>query len=137
MVNGQASYDELIQHLGDISIVIDCSGMILKITTSADGPITDLSKWVNQNMNEVLTIESREKLDSQLTSLSDIKQTVTKSFELNHISAETGEFPVRYKAFKIRGTSNLLLVGNDLTPIAEIQKKFVNSKHALEREYTK
>ena len=137
MLNGEPNYGELIQHLGDINILIDVSGVILKINTPIDSPLADLSSWINKNMNDTLTIESREKLDAQLTSLSDISRTVTKAFELNHISVETGEFPVRYKGFKLSGTDTILLVGNDLTPVAEIQKKFVTSQLALEREYTK
>ena len=137
MMGEQEKFTELIQNLGDINIVIDSSGFILQINKAADSSLPNLNNWANKHINNFLTIESKEKFDAQLTSLSDISRIVTKSFELNHISNETGEFPVRYKGFKLNGTDNLLLVGNDLTPVAEIQKKFVNSQLALEREYTK
>ena len=131
MMGEQEKFTELIQNLGDINIVIDSSGVILKINKAADSSLPNLNNWVNKNINNFLTIESREKFDAQLTSLSDISRNITKSFELNHISNETGEFPVRYKGFKLNGTDNLLLVGNDLTPVADIQKKFVNSQLCL------
>ena len=49
----------------------------------------------------------------------------------------TGEFPVKYKGFKATNKKNVILIGNDLSPVAEIQKKFVNSQLALEREYSR
>ena len=132
-----ADYSEIIPYIGDINIVIDNSGYILQINVPKESPVANLKNWTSKNINDYLTIESKEKLDSQITSLSDISQTVTKWFELNHTSLETGEFPVRYKGFNIPKTKHILLVGNDLSHVAEIQKKFVNSQLALEREYTK
>ncbi len=130
-------YANLIPYLGDINIVVATSGCILQINTPSESPLGNLSHWTKKNINDFLTIESKEKLDAHLTSLSDITKTVTKPFELNHISSGTGEFPVRYKGFKMSNTDTVLLVGHDLTPVAEIQKKFVNSQLALEREYTR
>ena len=73
----------------------------------------------------------------QITSLTEININSTKGFELNHVSTDTGEFPVRYKGFKTEDKKNIILIGNDLSQIAEVQKRFVNSQLALEREYSK
>ena len=136
-VEGISELNEMVFHFGDINMVINSSGDVLKVSTPKGSPLTDLSDWTNKNMNDLLTLESREKFDAHMESISEINRAATRSFELNHISAKTGEFPVRYKGIRIGRTSNILLVGTDLTPVAEIQKKFVNSQLALEREYTK
>ena len=136
-VEGISELNEMVFHFGDINMVINSSGDVLKVSTPKGSPLTDLSDWKNKNMNDLLTLESREKFDAHMESISEINRASTRSFELNHNSAKTGEFPVRYKGIRIGRTTNILLVGTDLTPIAEIQKKFVNSQLALEREYTK
>ena len=130
-------YSKIISGFGDINIILNLKGKILKINTPNGSKIKNLNYWINRNIYDFLTIESREKLDFQITNLSDINQSTTKWFELNHIFKDTGEFPVKYKGFKSANKKNIILIGNDLSPIAEIQKKFVNSQLALEREYSK
>ena len=119
----RTDYSGIIPYIGDINILMDTSGTILRASIPQGSPIKDLQNWSGKNINDFLTIESKEKLDIQITSLSDISQKVTKWFELNHNSPKTGEFPIRYKGFKVPKTNHILLVGNDLSPVAEIQKK--------------
>ncbi len=130
-------YTNIISEFGDINIFLDSKSKILQINTPAGSIFKNLSSWVNKNIYDFLTIESKEKLNFHLTSLSDLSQSSTKWFELNHISEITGEFPVKYKGFKAANKKNVILIGNDLSPVAEIQKKFVNSQLALEREYSR
>ena len=131
------TYTKIISDFGDINLILDPKGKILKINTPTSAIVKSLNNWINKNIYDFLTIESKEKLNFHLTALSDLSQSSTKWFELNHISENTGEFPVKYKGFKSANKKNVILIGNDLSPIAEIQKKFVNSQLALEREYSK
>ena len=130
-------YTNIISEFGDINIILDTRGKILQIKTPVGSILKNLNSWINKNIYDFLTIESKEKLNFHLTSLSDLSQSSTKWFELNHISENTGEFPVKYKGFKAANKKNVILIGNDLSPVAEIQKKFVNSQLALEREYSR
>ena len=130
-------YTNIISEFGDINIILDTRGKILQIKTPAGSILKNLNSWINKNIYDFLTIESKEKLNFHLTSLSDLSQSSTKWFELNHISENTGEFPVKYKGFKAVDKKNVILIGNDLSLVAEIQKKFVNSQLALEREYSR
>ena len=130
-------YTNIISEFGDINIILDTRGKILQIRTPAGSILKNLNSWINKNIYDFLTIESKEKLNFHLTSLSDLSQSCTKWFELNHISENTGEFPVKYKGFKAVDKKNVILIGNDLSLVAEIQKKFVNSQLALEREYSR
>ena len=93
-------YTNIISEFGDINIYLDSKGKILQIKTPAGSVFKNLNSWVNKNIYDFLTIESKEKLNFHLTSLSDLSQSSTKWFELNHISEITGEFPVKYKGFK-------------------------------------
>ena len=137
LVSTSEMYSRIISNIGDINLLIDLKGKILKINLPNKNINKNLNSWLNKNIFDFLTIESKEKLDLQITSLTEINILSTKGFELNHVSTDTGEFPVRYKGFKTEDKKNIILIGNDLSQIAEIQKRFVNSQLALEREYSK
>ena len=137
LVSTSGMYSRIISNIGDINLLIDLKGKILTINLPNKNINKNLNCWLNKNIFDFLTIESKEKLDMQITSLSEINKFSTKGIELNHVSPETGEFPIRYKGFKTEDKKNIILIGNDLSQIAEIQKKFVNSQLALEREYSK
>jgi len=137
LVSTSEMYSRIISNIGDINFLIDLKGKILKINLPNKNINKNLNSWLNKNIFDFLTIESKEKLDLQITSLTEINILSTKGFELNHVSTDTGEFPVRYKGFKTEDKKNIILIGNDLSQIAEVQKRFVNSQLALEREYSK
>ena len=137
LVSTSEMYSRIISNIGDINLLIDLKGKILKINLPNKNINKNLNSWLNKNIFDFLTIESKEKLDLQITSLTEINILSTKGFELNHVSTDTGEFPVRYKGFKTEDKKNIILIGNDLSQIAEVQKRFVNSQLALEREYSK
>ena len=137
LVSTSEMYSRIISNIGDINLLIDLKGTILKINLPNKNIYRNLNSWLNKNIFDFLTIESKEKLDLQITSLTEINILSTKGFELNHVSTDTGEFPVRYKGFKTEDKKNIILIGNDLSQIAEVQKRFVNSQLALEREYSK
>ena len=106
-------YSRIISNIGDINLLIDLKGKILKINLPNKNININLNSWLNKNIFDFLTIESKEKLDMHITSLTEINKLSTKGFELNHVSKETGEFPVRYKGFKTEDKKNIILIGND------------------------
>ena len=85
-------YTNIISEFGDINIFLDSKGKILQINTPAGSIFKNLSSWANKNIYDFLTIESKEKLNFHLTSLSDLSQSSTKWFELNHISEKQVNF---------------------------------------------
>ena len=100
LVSTSGMYSRIISNIGDINLLIDLKGKILTINLPNKNINKNLNSWLNKNIFDFLTIESKEKLDMQITSLSEINKFSTKGIELNHISSETGEFPIRYKGFK-------------------------------------
>ena len=57
-VEGISELNEMVFHFGDINMVINSSGDVLKVSTPKGSPLTDLSDWTNKNMNDLLTLES-------------------------------------------------------------------------------
>ena len=106
LVSTSEMYSRIISNIGDINLLIDLKGKILKINLPNKNINKNLNSWLNKNIFDFLTIESKEKLDLQITSLTEINILSTKGFELNHVSTDTGEFPVRYKGFKTEDKKN-------------------------------
>ena len=105
LVSMSDMYSRIISNIGDVNFLIDLKGKILTINLPNKNINKNLNSWLHKNIFDFLTIESKEKLDMQITSLSEINKFSTKGFELNHISSETGEFPIRYKGFKTEDKS--------------------------------
>ena len=97
LVSTSDMYSRIISNIGDVNFLIDLKGKILTINLPNKNINKNLNSWLNKNIFDFLTIESKEKLDMQITSLSEINKFSTKGIELNHVSPETGEFPIRYK----------------------------------------
>ena len=108
LVSTSEMYSRIISNIGDINLLIDLKGRILKINLPNKNINKNLNSWLNKNIFDFLTIESKEKLDLQITSLTEINILSTKGFELNHVSTDTGEFPVRYKGFKTEDKKNII-----------------------------
>jgi hypothetical protein len=131
-------FNHIINKFSDISILIDNSGLILQVSLNEEArSLGDLEQWVDKNIYDFLTLESKEKMQTQISSFSDSEKMHSKAFELNHTEKGDWDFPVRYKAYRTGKNQSLLLLGQDLRSVAEIQKRLVQSQLLLEKEYEK
>jgi transcriptional regulator PpsR len=55
--------------------------------------------------------------------------------EINHSDGKSWEFPIRYTMHAFGSDGDILLLGRDLRPIAEMQQQLVMAQVALERDY--
>ena len=139
LIDMDSSYfNHIINKFSDISILIDNSGLILQVSLNEEArSLGDLEQWVDKNIYDFLTLESKEKMQTQITSFSDSNKMHSTAFELNHTEKGDWDFPVRYKAYRTGKNQSLLLLGQDLRSVAEIQKRLVQSQLLLEKEYEK
>ena len=72
LVSTSEMYSRIISNIGDINFLIDLKGKILKINLPNKNINRNLNSWLNKNIFDFLTIESKEKLDLQITSLTEI-----------------------------------------------------------------
>ena len=54
--------------------------------------------------------------------------------ELNHADDDVREFPVRYTLRALDDSDQVLMMGRDLRPIAEMQQQLVKAQLALEQD---
>lgn len=126
---------DIIAKASDISIVISESGMVLSVLVNPDhAGFGTVEEWEGRDIREFLTVESVPKLDSQLRRFME-EEASLPAIELNHAGDKISEFPIRYSFHVIGPDGAILMLGRDLRPVAEMQRKLVQAQMALERDY--
>ncbi|WP_157973555.1 transcriptional regulator PpsR [Tropicimonas sp. IMCC34043] len=127
---------EIIAKVCDIAILIDAEGVIRSLTVNPDNmDLGFLDHWVNRKIDEFLTVESRTKLALRLRDLAKPGSTALRKIELNHIDNTAWEFPIRYSMHDTGFPGEILLVGHDLRPVAQMQQELVTAQLAVEQDY--
>ena len=91
-----------------------------------------VAHWQGQPLESLLTPESWIKLQARLVDL-DTHRVV--SAELTHADRTGFPHPVRYGISRLGDDGQLLLLGRDMRPVAELQQQLVQAQLALERDY--
>ncbi|TCP59947.1 transcriptional regulator PpsR [Rhodovulum bhavnagarense] len=127
---------EIIATAADLSLVITREGKILSaLVNRTHRAFGQLDHWEGQNIRDILTEDSRPKLEARLELLAGGGDS-DRLVELNHAEGEGWDFPVRYSFHRIGpDESVLLMLGRDLRPIAEMQMQLIEAQMALERDY--
>jgi transcriptional regulator PpsR len=125
---------EILASAADICLLVSPSLRIISVMVNPShrsfGQLTD---WEGSPLPEVLTDESRRKLELRLAALAEGRGAVVA--ELNHGTLRTWDFPIRYAIHRVGQDGSILMLGRDLRPLAEVQQQLVEAQLALERDY--
>lgn len=127
---------QIVARVSDIALTVEASGKI-SAATSAPGLAghDQISDWRGKLIQQTLTIESIPKFEMRLAEFLEGNDAVLP-VELNHQAAEGfSELPVRYTFHKMGAQSTVLMLGNELRHIAEMQQQLVAAQIALEADY--
>jgi transcriptional regulator PpsR len=125
---------EILASAADICLLVSPSLRIVSVMVNpAHRSFGQLTDWEGSPLSEILTDESRRKLDLRLATLAESRGPVVA--ELNHGGMQAWDFPVRYAMHRIGQDGSLLMLGRDLRPLAEVQQQLVEAQLALERDY--
>ncbi len=125
---------EIVSAASDITLVLSATRVVHSVMVAGGHALAgQLDGWVGRPIDELLTIESRSKLDARLSALRSAGGPLV--VELNHADRKVWEFPVRYTLHRIDADDSVLMLGRDLKPFAELQQKLVNAQLALERDH--
>lgn len=128
---------EIISRITDLALVLSQTGQVLGVLSNPNFKARfGLARWEGQPLRELLTVESIVKFEHRLEEFLKDRTKAVRPVELNHkATSEQAEFPVRYSLHHIGNDGAILMLGQDLRPIAEMQQQLVAAQIALEQDY--
>ena len=127
-----------VEHVADMAVMIGADGIIKGLSINPEcASLGSLDHWVGRPFLSVLAEESQAKFTERLKMAAESSTIARRPLELNHIDNEAWQFPIRYSLHMIDGSRDVLLMGRDLQPIAEIQQRLVSEQVARERDQQK
>lgn len=119
----------------DIALIVDHHGVIRDVAfSSPDLSNHPFDTCIGSSLVNTVTIESRDKITEMLAEAAG--GTVTRWRQVNHPSQTGLDLPVRYGALQM-GRDRTLVLGRDLSAMAELQQRLVDAQNAMEREYAR
>ena len=138
-VLGQLNPDEvahIVQASADISLTLNREGVIQSIAFgNPDLRSPSLESWVGKNWLDVVTSESRPKIQALLQ---DANETSLSRFrQINVPSPGSADLPLLCATLKVGSTGQIIALARDLREISLLQQRLVDAQLAIEREYTR
>lgn len=138
-VLGQLNPDEvahIVQASADISLTLNRDGVIQSIAFgNPDLRSPNLEGWVGKNWLDVVTSESRPKIQALLQ---DANETSLSRFrQINVPSLGSADLPLLCATLKIGSTGQIIALARDLREISLLQQRLVDAQQAIERDYTR
>lgn len=126
---------EILATASDIALLVAPTRRVVSVLVNPHHrSFGQLADWEGARLFDILTEESQRKFDLRIADIGS-KTRGPVAVELNHVSAQSWDFPVRYSIHQIGPDGSLLMLGRDLRPIAEVQQQLVAAQLALERDY--
>ncbi|MEM7521360.1 MAG: transcriptional regulator PpsR [Pseudomonadota bacterium] len=128
---------EIISRIADLALVISSSGVVMGVLSNPNSKLRyAFSRWEGHSLSAQLTVESIPKFEERLAAFIERQDRTVRPVELNHIASDENlEFPIRYSFHRIGTDGAVLMLGQDLRPVAEMQQQLVAAQIALEKDY--
>lgn len=122
---------DMVSAASDITIMADRTARVTWArAAAASGLSTRVSGWVGRPLAALFAPESWNKLEPRL-----FAGTEAPALELNHSEDAGHEFPVRYTLRPFGMAGDVLMMGRDLRPLAEVQQQLVLAHRAIGRDH--
>lgn len=130
---GTSAAARLVEAAGDLVLIVEGDGTIVDMAlASADLSIDGASHWVGRKWVDVVTSESRVKVEDMLATASS--GAPTRWRQVNHPD-NAGTVPVRYWAVPTGNHGRVVAIGRDMRGAAILQQRLLQAQQALERDY--
>lgn len=117
----------------NVALVVDPSGRVLR---ASEGPVpleASCGSWEGRAWIDTATGESRHKIDRLLDEVR--RDGLTRPHEVNHPTRGGVDIPLVWTAIRLGAGGPILAVGRDLRSVSEIQRRFMDAQHEMERDY--
>ncbi|MDJ0877933.1 MAG: transcriptional regulator PpsR [Halieaceae bacterium] len=121
--------------MADFTMLLDPSGRILELSVNSEdlaGAVDD--SWIGRDLRDLATSESRARLDELLARVTSEPGRVS-SCDASHDVVDDSELLVRYRAVARGAGGEILLLGQDMRPEANLRQQLMNAQQALEQDY--
>lgn len=127
----------ILARVADLALILSPEGDVLRGLRNPNSKIrVDPAIWEGDPLSKHLTVESRAKFEERLPAFLADPDGPVRPLELNHpATASLEEAPVRYGLHQIGREDAILMLGQDLRPVAEMQQQLVAAQIALETDY--
>lgn len=124
----------LIDAAADVALVLDRRGVIREVSVNADDlPAVQTGGWVGKQWSDVVTVESRPKVQQLL---SDANEGAPGRWRhLNHAMTRGADLPLMFSAVQVGEKGHIVAFGRDMRAQATLQQRLVDAQNALERDY--
>jgi len=124
----------LVAAAADLSLVLDKRGVIQDVAIgSEDLPPRSGAAWIGRPWADVVTVESRPKVESLLKDAAE--GAPGRWRHINHPVPRGSDLPLLYSAVQVGQKGRIVAFGRDMRAQASLQQRLVDAQHALERDY--
>ncbi len=121
---------------GDVAMVVDRDGVIRDLALgSGDLEREGAQSWLDRRWLDVVTIESRPKVDALLRDA--FSSAKPRWREINQVTEANRSMMVRFMAVAGDRDGQVIAIGRDERNAAALQQRLVEAQQALERDYAK
>lgn len=117
----------------DLSLIVDSDGVIRGATGGGDFAEETIGGWLGRRLIDVVTVESRTKVDELLRDAGP--DEITRWRQVNHPSPTGIDLPVRYAALRPEADGPILVLGREMRTVAALQRRLADTQQILERDY--
>ncbi len=120
----------------DVALVMDADGTIRDVAFgSKDIPLDGDSKWVGQSWSDIVTSESRPKVEALLKDVAE--DAAPRWRQLNHPVSGGTDVPILYSAVRTGRRGRVVALGRDLRTMSALQQSLMDAQRSMEREYSR
>lgn len=130
-----ASATALLEAVADIALVLDDTGVIHNVALGSafsDGAaLFDGADWIGRQWQEIVTIESRDKVESLVNGSADSE----RPRQINHLLPDGSSLLVAYRCVALEGSGLRIALGKELSTLTRLQQRLVGVQQSMERDY--
>ncbi len=120
----------------DVALILDEDGVIQDSAFPGAEMARDaFDDWVGQPWVDIVTVESRPKVEALLTAARSKTDIVWR--HVNHPTGREADTPVMYTAMQVGEEGPIIAVGRDLREVAALQQRLVDAQLTIERDFEK
>ena len=132
---GVGTVATLIAAASDIALILDGNGVIQDLAFGSEELSSEVAEdWIGRAWVETVTSDSRPRIEALIADAQSGNAAPSWQ-QVDHVSRDGAEMPVRYFATRIGDRNHLVAVGRNLQGIAALQQRLVDAQQSLERDY--